>query len=58
MVVPVAWMAWMAWTLTVVPSGGLLGVSRTVVDCVGQAALLLLTRSCSASPCVRYPSAE
>ena len=37
---------------------GLPGVSRTVVDCVGQAALLLLTKSCSASPCVRYPSAE
>ena len=38
--------------------GGLPGVSRTVVDCVGQAALLLLTKSCSASLGVRYPSAE
>ena len=37
---------------------GLPGVSRTVVDCVGQAALLLLTKSCSASLGVRYPSAE
>ena len=39
-------------------TSGLPGVSRTVVDCVGQAALLLLTKSCSASLGVRYPSAE
>ena len=39
-------------------ASGLPGVSRTVVDCVGQAALLLLTKSCSASLGVRYPSAE
>ena len=48
------WWACSASTTTL----GLPGVSRTVVDCVGQAALLLLTKSCSASLGVRYPSAE
>ena len=38
--------------------GGLPGVSRTVVDCVGQAALLLLTKSCSASPSSPGPAVQ
>ena len=44
--------------ISIYNKAGLPGVSRTVVDCVGQAALLLLTKSCSASLGVRYPSAE
>ena len=55
-----AWaeLGWLASTEAAFGLCGLPGVSRTVVDCVGQAALLLLTKSCSASLGVRYPSAE